>query len=363
MALTQTELQQYTQHIQLEGVGKTGQNKLKHAKVLCVGLGGLGTPVCLYLASAGVGTLGLVDADKVERSNLPRQILYTEADIEKSKVALSALRLQAFNPHCEITTYPTYLTPDNALAMIDDYDIVLDCSDNFATRYLISDAAQVLNKLCISASLFQHQGMVAVFSPQHACYRCLFESVSQAAACMSCQDGVLNTFVGWLALMQANEAIKIISGLKPVKNSYVVKVDGVSMKMQPLNLPKNPTCALCTDKTPFNQLERPMFNKQSSITYKDYLAMKETAQVTLIDVRSEQEYQQYHLDDAINVPLDVIPTALENKITDKTATLVLYCHLGRRSLMAKEQLLAAGYQNVFDIAGGLEQMVPDLLDR
>ena len=358
MVLTQTELQQYAQHIHLEGMGKTGQNKLKQAKILCVGLGGLGTPVCLYLASAGVGTLGLVDADNVDRSNLPRQILYVEADVGKSKVTLSALRLQAVNPYGEIKTYPTYLTQDNALAIMDDYDIVLDCSDNFATRYLISDAAKVLNKICISASLFQHQGMVAVFSPQHSCYRCLFESVSQTA-CTSCQEGVLNTFVGLIALTQANEVIKIISGLKPVKNSYLVKIDGVSMKMQPLHLPKNPTCALCTDKTPFNQLERPMLNKQSSITYKDYLAMKETSQITLIDVRSEQEYQQYHLEDAMNIPLDVIPAALESEIFDKTATLVLYCHLGRRSLMAKEKLLAAGYQNVFDIAGGLEKIVSD----
>lgn len=354
MGLTHTEQAQYAQHIHLENMGEAGQNRLKQAKVLCVGLGGLGTPVCLYLASAGIGTLGIVDADTVARSNLPRQILYTQTDLNAQKVQISAACLKQVNPNMQIHTYPTYLTEDNALAIMRDYDIVLDCSDNFATRYLISDAATVLNKVCISASLFQHQGMVAVFLPEQGCYRCLFESVSQAV-CTSCQEGVLNTFVGWVALMQANETIKIISGLKQPQNSYLVKVDGWLMTMQHLNLHQNPNCPLCVDKVPFNELERPMFDKEKRLTYTDYLKMRETSRPILIDVRNPDEYQHYHLDNAINIPLPLIPAAVE--IADKTQPIVLYCHLGKRSLVAKAKLVDAGYQNVFDIEGGLDAIV------
>ena len=350
--LTPVELNQYAQHIGLEQVGKTGQLALKQSRILCIGVGGLGAPVCLYLASAGVGCLGLVDGDHIARSNLPRQILYTPVDLGEAKVTVAANRLKQSNPDCEIHPYPIYLTQENALSMISQYDLVIDCSDNFATRYLVNDACCHLDKVCISASLSQFNGMLGIFSNHSGCYRCLFNTVSNLM-CTSCQDGVLNTFVGWVALLQAHQAIRVQLGLADLTQDNIIKIGGSPVQLQRLTLHKDPNCPACGHKIAFSQLERPMFEQPRSIDYLTYQQMQQAnLKLSLVDVRTEEEYQHYHLDNAMNVPLDQIPDHFP--ISDKDTQIVLYCHLGRRSLLAREQLIAAGYTQVWDIAGGLE---------
>ncbi len=357
--LTRHDTECYAQHICLDNIGQSGQLKLKKAKVLCIGLGGLGTPVCLYLAKAGIGTIGLVDGDSIECSNLPRQILYSENDIGRYKVDVCAEQLQRITPDCRVHIHQEYLSQANALTIINDYDMVIDCCDNFATRYLINDACCQLNKINISASIFKYNAMLCIFPGNSGpCYRCLFENFSEFHKPNCSEAGVLNTFAGFIALLQAHETVKSILQLNYTDMSKVLTIDGLSMRIHCLNLNKNLHCVACAQKTDFFDLERPTYHKvmcADSISYHEYLALRKVdSAILLIDVRNPDEFAQYHLATAINMPLDTIKDTLS--ILDKQATIVLYCQTGKRSLLAKQQLSSYGFNNVLDIYGGLAEV-------
>lgn len=354
--LTPYDLERYAQHLRLNNIGHSGQLKLKASKVLCIGLGGLGTPICLYLANAGIGKIGILDGDRIERSNLPRQILYSESDLGQHKTIVCSKKLRGVNSACHITEYPLYLTEENALAIIKNYDIVIDCSDNFATRYLISDACCHLNKINVSASLVGFNGIFTIFPGSAGpCYRCLFETISDETQPNCNEAGVLNTFVGFIALLQAHETVKFILKIGSSVIGKIFTINGLSMKIQQLNLNKNPKCPTCSLKIGFTNLKRPIFHKHTcsnTITYNKFLSMiKSKNTYLLIDVRNESEYKHNHLNTSINIPANKIATHLPT--TNKTATIILYCQTGRRSALARDKLLANGYKNVFDIEGGI----------
>lgn len=250
--LSSNECEQYSKQIALDQIGFDGQLKLKNAKVLCVGAGGLGTAASLYLASAGVGTIGIVDGDCVERNNLPRQILYALDDIGRNKAAVAKEKLKQVNSNCIIEIYDSFLRKSNALEIMCNYDIILDCSDNFATRYLISDACWCLDKVNVAASVDQFNSQCIVFYGKRGpCYRCLYQESSGQHQIRNCQQsGVLNTVAGMTGVLQANEVIKCILGLNE-KNSALVVMDLLAMKFKKLSLTRDPECKLCSGEITF----------------------------------------------------------------------------------------------------------------
>jgi adenylyltransferase/sulfurtransferase len=358
--LTTHELEKFKQHTMLKAVGVDGQSTLKASKVLCIGCGGLGSPVCLYLANAGVGTIGIIDGDRIELSNLPRQILYTEEDIGQYKSEVCQKKLQQINLSATFKTYPSYLTADNAIDIISDYDVIIDCSDNFATRYLISDVCCRLNKVNISAGIYQFNGLCAVFpGAKGPCYRCLFESMDSAQ--QNCDEmGVLNTLAGLIALIQAHEAIKFILGMSELINGKVLLIDGLSMTIKKITLENNSDCITCGDHqsqiVSLDQLPRPVCLKKlnhNNIDYYRFLKMKSADKKwLLIDVRLPEEYQQYHLQESINIPLSELEHYL--KTIDKEITLFLYCQTGGRSRQGCEIAKKNSHSLIYNIVGGLD---------
>ena len=356
--LAACDLEKYAQHIQLKNIGKSGQLKLRNSKVLCVGLGGLGTPVCTYLVKAGIGEIGIIDGDVVELGNLPRQILYSENDVGKLKVDVCKEKLHQLNVDCNICCYSEFLTEDNALSIISDYDVVIDCSDNFATRYLVNDACCHLKKANISASVFEFNGMLSVFSVEGPCYRCLFEDISNKAMPNCSDSGVLNTFVGFLAVLQAHEAMKYILSIGPPSVGKVFVIDGLSLSIKQLTLNKNQKCEACSIKKDFSELSRPVFlscTHSGAITYNEFLSIKNGCDdFLLIDIRDERDFKDYHLNSALNISVETVLD--EMPIKNKMVRIILYCQTGKRSAFVREMLTKEGYANVFDIEGGVNNI-------
>ncbi|HEV2464773.1 MAG TPA: molybdopterin-synthase adenylyltransferase MoeB, partial [Acidobacteriaceae bacterium] len=356
-ALSNKEIARYSRHLLLPEVGMEGQQKLKAAKVLCVGTGGLGAPLAFYLAAAGIGTLGLVDFDVVDESNLQRQIIHSTADVGRPKIDSAADKLHALNPHMNIVKHETMLTSQNALDIIKDYDIVADGTDNFPTRYLVNDACVLSgNKPNAYASIFRFEGQASVFATKDGpCYRCLYPEPPPPGLVPSCAEGgVLGILPGLLGVMQATEVIKLILGKGEPLIGRLLLVDSLGMKFRELKLRKNPDCPVCgTHPTVTKLIDYQQFcgiqpepkakpgetAVQNGIPQVTPLDLKQRLDrkdnIFVLDVREPYEYQIANIG-ATLIPLGELPKRTGE--LDKNAEIIIHCRSGARSQKAAELL-------------------------
>ena len=371
-ALDADELQRYHRHLILPEIGVDGQRRLKAARVLLVGAGGLGSPAALYLAAAGVGQLGVVDADDVELSNLQRQVLHDTASVGTPKVESAAARLRAINPHVEVVTHRTRLTSANAMRLLADYDVIVDGSDNFPTRYLVNDACVLLGKPNVYGSVLRFEGQASVFSfSDGPCYRCLFRDPPPAGMVQNCaESGVLGVLPGLVGMVQAAEAIKLITGAGEVLAGRLLLVDGLRMRFRTIDVARDPECRACGTHEITTLIDYEVFcgvapaaltNAQGAddvdadeITPRA-LAERMSGGTTpsLLDVREPYEWTIARLPDARHVPLDALPDAVST--LDPGADLVVYCHHGIRSAAAVAWLRERGFQRVRNLTGGIDR--------
>jgi adenylyltransferase/sulfurtransferase len=371
-ALSNNEIARYSRHLILPEVGMEGQQKLKAARVLCVGTGGLGAPLTYYLAAAGIGTIGLVDFDVVDESNLQRQIIHSTNDVGRPKIDSAAEKLSALNPHVKIVKYETMLTSANAMEIIKDFDIVADGTDNFQTRYLVNDACVLSgNKPNSYASIFRFEGQASVFATKDGpCYRCLYPEPPPPGLVPSCAEGgVLGILPGLLGVIQATEVIKLILGEGEPLIGRLLLVDSLAMRFRELKLRKNPDCPVCgthptvTELIDYNQFcgiappteptkeEAKMQNGIPQITpveLKKKLDARED--VFVLDVREPHEYQIANLGAKL-IPLGELPARTAE--LDKDKEIVVHCKSGGRSQKASEFLAQQGFKHVSNLAGGI----------
>lgn len=351
------EKERYQRHFQLPEVGTAGQAKLKSARTLIIGAGGLGSPVSLYLAAAGVGTLGLMDFDRISLSNLQRQILYAQNDCGQPKVDIAAQKLRALNPHITIHTHKLPLDTDSAI-FIQDYDLVIDACDNVRTRYLLNDACVKFQTPWIYGSLYRFEGQFSFFNPSEEngpCYRCLYPEMPPPEAVPTCNDGgVLGVLPGLVGTQQALQALKYILDLGHVPLGEVHHIDALDNRTTVLKLPRNPQCLTCSLAPETLNLERPEYLSVSRRHNRPPEALHpwlNAPEVLWIDVRSAKERAAQHLP-SIHIPLDMLKEQLPHLPQDKK--LVVYCHSGRRGQDALSDLLQSGFKSVYNLQGGIE---------
>jgi molybdopterin/thiamine biosynthesis adenylyltransferase/rhodanese-related sulfurtransferase len=371
IALTRDELARYSRHLILPEVNVEGQRRIKAARVLCIGAGGLGSPAALYLTAAGIGTLGLVDADRVDASNLQRQVLYGTDDVGKPKLERAQSRLREMNPAVQIVRYDTQLTRANAKEIIAPYDLVIDGSDNFPTRYLSNDVCVFARKPNIYGSVFRFEGQASVFAPHLGgpCYRCLFPEPPPPGAAPSCAEaGVLGVLPGIIGLIQATEALKLILGAGETLAGRLLHFDALKMKFREFQLRRDPACPVCGDAPSiFAPIDYEQFCAGppadddwfaapagmptiSVRELKTKMDMKEA--LTLIDVREPYEYEIARIDGSRLIPLGELETHVSE--LPRTGTLVLQCHSGGRSEHAVRMLQEAGFENALNLVGGID---------
>jgi sulfur-carrier protein adenylyltransferase/sulfurtransferase len=363
--LTHDEMLRYSRHLVMPEVGVAGQEKLKAARVLCIGAGGLGSPVALYLAAAGIGTLGIVDFDVVDSSNLQRQVLFTTEDVGKPKVERAAARIKALNPFIEVRMFNTKLTSANALEIFRDFDIIADGTDNFATRYLVNDACVLSGKLNVYASIFRFEGQASIFAdPAGPCYRCLYPEPPPPGLVPSCAEGgVLGILPGLLGLIQSTEVIKTVLGSKETLVGRLLLVDAMAMKFRELKLAKDPECPVCGTNPTVKAL----------IDYEEFCSVRGEEKVVaqtvpeiqpeelkrrldagedlfVLDVREPFEYQLANLGAKL-IPLGELPQRTSE--LDPNREIVAHCKGGVRSAKAVEILQQAGFKKVSSLAGGI----------
>ena len=364
--LSHEELLRYSRHLTLPDVGLDGQAKLGNARVLLIGAGGLGSPAALYLAAAGVGTLGLVDFDLVDRSNLQRQIIHGTSAIGRPKIESARERLRDVNPHVQVETFGERLTSGNALQIIRSFDIVVDGSDNFPTRYLVNDACVLLGKPNVYGAVFRFDGQVSVFdAKQGPCYRCLYAEPPPPDLVPSCAEGgVLGVLPGVIGSLQALEAIKLIVGFGETLIGRLLLFDGRRMQFRELALQKDPDCPVCGERPTVTQLidyeafcgvgaGSPESGDGIEISARDLQHERaRKPNLLLIDVREPLEAEIAHIDGARNIPLRELPARLAE--LPGHGAIVTLCHHGPRSLKAREILKGAGFVNVRSLAGGID---------
>jgi sulfur-carrier protein adenylyltransferase/sulfurtransferase len=366
--LTTDELARYSRHLILPEVGEEGQRKLKAAKVLCVGTGGLGSPLAFYLAAAGVGTLGLVDFDVVDASNLQRQIIHSTADIGRKKLDSAAEKLKALNPAMNIVKHETMLTSANALEILKDYDIVADGTDNFPTRYLVNDACVLLHKPNVYGSIFRFEGQASVFATQQGpCYRCLYPEPPPPGLVPSCAEGgVLGILPGLVGVIQATEVIKLILGAGEPLIGRLLLVDSLAMRFRELKLRKNPECPVCgPNPTVTKLIDYDQFCGIVPATKEEIKVKNGVAQITpvelkrrmdagedvfILDVREPFEYQIANIGGKL-IPQNDVPQRLAE--IDREREIVVQCKSGGRSQRIAEFLVQNGYTKVVNLAGGI----------
>jgi molybdopterin/thiamine biosynthesis adenylyltransferase/rhodanese-related sulfurtransferase/molybdopterin converting factor small subunit len=353
--LTNEEIKRYSRHLIMPEVGVEAQRKLKASKVLCIGAGGLGSPAAMYLAAAGVGTLGIVDFDTVDFSNLQRQILHGTPDVGRSKLASARDRLNAINPNVKIETYETALSSENALELFAPYDVILDGTDNFPTRYLVNDACVLTGKPNVYGSIFRFDGQASVFFAEKGpCYRCLYPEPPPPNLVPSCAEGgVLGVLPGVIGTIQATETIKLITGVGEPLIGRLLLFDALRMEFRPLRLKKDPNCAMCGPKPTITHLIdyegfcNPV--QTTDVTPAELAAMMK--EIDLIDIREQQEWNQGYIEGARLVPLSQLHNNLE--LIPRDRDVVLYCRSGSRSAHALEMLRAAGYHRAKHLKGGI----------
>ena len=365
VSLNNDEILRYSRHLIMPEVGMEGQLKLKAAKVLCIGAGGLGSPLALYLGAAGVGTLGLVDFDVVDYTNLQRQIIHRTEDVGRPKLDSAAEKLKAMNPFLNIKKFNTHLSSDNALEIFQEFDIIADGTDNFPTRYLTNDACVISGKPNVYASIFRFEGQASVFGmPDGPCYRCLYPEPPPPGLVPSCAEGgVLGILPGLLGVIQATEVIKLILGSGDPLIGRLLLVDALGMKFRELKLRKNPDCPVCGKNPTIKKL----------IDYQEFCGIRgeeAPAEVTtsemqveelkqrldrgddlfVLDVREPHEYQICNIGGHL-IPLGDLPRRVNELDTSKE--IVAHCRSGVRSAKAVNFLRQAGFKKVHNLAGGI----------
>ena len=366
--LTPDDLSRYSRHLILPEVGMEGQRKLKAASVLCVGTGGLGSPLAFYLAAAGIGTLGLVDFDVVDASNLQRQIIHSTKDIGRKKLDSAAEKLTALNPALNVVKHETMLSSANALEILKDYDIVADGTDNFPTRYLVNDASVLLRKPNAYASIFRFEGQASVFGMEEGpCYRCLYPEPPPPGLVPSCAEGgVLGILPGLLGVIQATEVIKLILGKGDPLIGRLLLVDALGMRFRELKLRKNPECPVCGDNPTVKELidyqqfcgilpeskeEKAVKNGIPQITVRELKRRRDAGEtVFLLDVREPYEYQIAQIGGTL-IPQNDVPQRLNEIPRDRE--IIVQCRSGARSQKIAELLKQSGYSQVVNLAGGI----------
>ena len=370
--LTTDDLSRYSRHLILPEVGMEGQQKLKAARVLCVGTGGLGSPLALYLTAAGIGTLGLVDFDVVDSSNLQRQIIHSTKDIGRKKLDSAEEKLTALNPAIRIVKHDTMLSSANALDILKDYDIVADGTDNFPTRYLVNDACVLLGKPTAYGSIFRFEGQASVFATEQGpCYRCLYPEPPPPGLVPSCAEGgVLGILPGIVGVIQATEVIKLILGKGETLIGRLLLVDALNMRFRELKLRKNPECPVCGDNPTVTELidyqhfcgivpETAPETGEGKIVKNGIpqLSVKGLKQridagedVFILDVREPYEYQIAQIGGTL-IPQNEVPNRLAE--IDRDREIVVQCRSGARSQRIAEYLKQAGYPKVVNLAGGI----------
>jgi adenylyltransferase/sulfurtransferase len=366
--LTKDELSRYSRHLILPEVGEEGQRKLKAARVLCVGTGGLGSPLALYLTAAGVGTLGLVDFDVVDASNLQRQIIHSTADIGRKKLDSAAEKLKALNPNLNVIKHDTLLSSANALDILKDYDVIADGTDNFPTRYLVNDACVLLGKPNAYGSIFRFEGQASVFAAKDGpCYRCLYPEPPPPGLVPSCAEGgVLGILPGLVGVIQATETIKLILGKGSTLVGRLLLVDALNMRFRELKLRKNPECPVCGAHPTVTQLiDYQQFCGIVPATKEEIKVKNGVPQITvnelkrridagedlfILDVREPFEYQIANIGGKL-IPQGEVPQRL-NEI-DRDREIIVHCKAGGRSQRIAEFLKQSGYPEVVNVAGGI----------
>ncbi|MFL5487724.1 MAG: molybdopterin-synthase adenylyltransferase MoeB [Gemmatimonadaceae bacterium] len=371
--LTREELVRYSRHILLPQVGEEGQRALKAARVLLIGAGGLGSPVSLYLAAAGVGTLGLVDFDAVDLSNLQRQILHGSAGVGSPKTDSARDRLADMNPNVHIETYDTRFTSANALELARGYDLIIDGTDNFATRYLVNDTSVLLGIPNIYGSVYRFEGQASVFgAPGGPCYRCLFREPPPPDLVPSCAEGgVLGVVPGVIGTIQATEAIKMILGLGNTLVGRLLMIDTLTMAFRTIEIRRDPECPACgtheiTELIDYDEFcsggatAQPMADRTIREIQPAQLAARLDSgeKLEIIDVREPYEWEIGHIPGARLVPLDKI--AAEIPRLAKRGEIILYCKVGARSRFAAQQLADAGVTHVQNLAGGILRWIDEV---
>jgi sulfur-carrier protein adenylyltransferase/sulfurtransferase len=369
--LTPHETLRYSRHLLLPGVGVAGQQRLKAARVLCIGAGGLGSPAALYLGAAGVGTLGIVDFDTVDVSNLQRQIIHDTSEVGRSKLASARARLTAINPHVAIEEHDTRFTVDNAIDLVSAYDVILDGTDNFPTRYLVNDACVMARRPNVYGSIFRFEGQASVFAvPGGPCYRCLHPEPPPPGLIPSCAEGgVLGVLPGIIGTIQATEAIKLILGIgEPLVGRFLI-YDALRMKFRELTLPKDPECPVCGTTPTIRDLREydgavcapdprePIESHQQRESMDEMTVRELKARIdggdppVIVDVREPGEFEICRIPGAILIPLMQLPTRLGE--LDRDQEIVLQCKVGGRSAMATALLRAAGFSKARNLQGGI----------
>ncbi|MBK5260050.1 MAG: molybdopterin-synthase adenylyltransferase MoeB [Thermoanaerobaculia bacterium] len=356
--LTDSERSRYARHLVLPEIGEAGQRKLRSASVFIVGAGGLGSPVAMYLAAAGVGRIGLADFDRVDSSNLQRQILYGESSVGKRKLDAARERLGDLNPHVRVETFNEALSSRNALQLLEPYDVVVDGTDNFPTRYLVNDACALLGKPNVYGSVYRFEGQASVFDTRRGpCYRCLYPEPPPAHLVPSCAEGgVLGVLPGIIGTIQAAEAIKLIADVGEPLIGRLLMFDALAMSFRTVRLAKNAECRLCGPKrtirelidyeefcNPVNELDITASELSERISRGD--------KMVLVDVREPHEWDGGHLELAMHIPLQQVPARATEIPAD--AEIIMICRSGGRSARAQQFLMSNGYKKVKNLAGGM----------
>ncbi len=362
--LSHEEILRYSRHLILPDVGVEGQRKLKAARVLLIGAGGLGSPAALYLAAAGVGTLGIVDFDVVDKTNLQRQILHGTDTVGVPKLESARRRVQDLNPNVQVELFETRLTSQNALDIIREFDVVADGTDNFPTRYLVNDACVLLGKPNVYGSIFRFEGQASVFyAKEGPCYRCLYAEPPPAGLVPSCAEGgVLGVLPGIIGSIQAMETIKFILGRGELLIGRLLLFDALRLKFRELKLERDPDCPVCGRNPTVTSLidyeafcgvgAEPVYDG-AEVTALDLKQELEAGKpILLLDVREPHEYEIASIEGARLIPLGELPERLRE--LDDHAEIVTHCHHGARSLKALEILRAAGFSKVRSLKGGID---------
>ena len=359
MKLSEKEKYRYSRHLQLEKIGEQGQEMLKAAKVLVIGAGGLGCPVLQYLTAAGVGTIGLIDFDEVDETNLQRQVLFSVSDVGINKAIAAKNRLEQLNPYINFQVYPEKLTTQNALKLFQSFDVIVDGTDNFSTRYLVNDACVLTNKPLVYGAIYKFEGQISVFNYQNGpTYRCLFPEPPEAGAVPNCSDiGVIGVLPGLIGTQQANEVIKLILKLGTPLSGKLVIYDALNATQFSVDIERNEEQVEKIKQLDFKNYDYDYFcgiktrnpmNEISAQALKELITKEE---VQVIDVREPHETPKIESLNAINIPLQTLPSHLDKIAKDKKV--IIHCQHGVRSLHAIDFLKQQGYTNLYNLTGGI----------
>jgi len=367
--LSAEQMERYSRQIILDEIGVAGQRRLLESKVLVVGAGGLGSPVALYLTAAGVGTIGVVDGDRVDLTNLHRQVLHYTHDIGRPKTQSARRTLEDINPDVRVVPYQTVLAGDNALDIIRDFDVVVNGSDNFPTRYLVNDATVFLGKPLIDASILKWEGQATTFLPGSGCYRCLFPTPPPPGAVPSCAEGgIVGAVAGFMGTLQALEAVKVLLGRGDTLANRLLIFDALSGEVRTLRWSRNPACPVCGDSPTITELidyeafcgvpgrsadHSPVAVEAPAVDISPQKAKEllDAGQAVLVDVRETWERMTTRIPGATLIPMSELPARLWEIPTDRPV--IVYCAVGQRSAAVVEALRQRGHERAYNIAGGI----------